>query len=152
LNERINQFFSAVEVIRQDTLSLYRQPEWTDIQEVVESASLSENPEDDALTVLEAMEASGEWGRRWDTPWQSLFARYLSLVQRCNALEIRRLLLLSDLRGVQSKYLAAILELSSLEDDAEGQPMYAIVEVLDKSADELDAYTTNSIGLYDVSP
>ncbi|MGV8073045.1 MAG: hypothetical protein AB2L11_00580 [Syntrophobacteraceae bacterium] len=149
LHESIAKFYEKLEAVHQDTLSLYQQPGWPEMREIIQRSSSSDNPEDEAVTALEAADENDEWSRNWGLPWESLFSRYLSLVQRCNAMEIRRFILLSELRGVQSRFLAVALELSELN---EFKAITAVVDTLGKSADELETYAPNALGLYDMSP
>ena len=149
LTRRVDEFYTKFEMLREDTVSLYRQPGWSEMEEIIEQFSTSDNPEDDAFSSLEARDANNEWINRWGLPWESLFSRYLSLVQRCNAMEIRRLVLLSELRGAQSKFLGLVMDFS---EQKEGKQIFDVAEVLGKSADELETYAPNSMGLYDVSP
>ncbi len=149
LIRQVDEFYSRFEELRQDTVSLYRQPGWSEMEKIIEQSSTSDNPEDDALSLLEARDADGEWINRWGAPWEGLFARYLSLTQRCNAMEIRRLILLSELRGAQSRFLGLVMDFS---EQKEGKQIFDVAEVLGRSADELEGYSPNAIGLYDVNP
>jgi hypothetical protein len=49
---------------------------------------------------------------------------------------------------VQAKYVAAVMLELSAGHDKEAKEIYSVVEVLDKTAIELNSYEPNDLGLY----
>lgn len=150
LNAEMQRFYSDLDTLRQQIAGLYQQPGWPDMRRIIESNPAivdHENP----ISELEKMPASDAWTEKWNRPWQSLFLRYLGLVDRCIAMEIRRAALRSSLTSLQAKYIAiAVSELTSQRYD-QGKYAYDTEEMISEWLDELDSYGTDKIGLYPVN-
>jgi hypothetical protein len=77
-----------------------------------------------------------------------MLARYQALADRCIILEARRIALGERILAAQAKYIGATLSEYHAGRYPEGKAIYGIVELLDKSKQELDAYAVNEVGLY----
>jgi hypothetical protein len=142
------KFYTEAESVRQDVRSLYRHPGWPEMQQMVDAMAASGSREPGAMTDAQVVGASEAWNRKWNEPWQDLFSEYIFLVKRCSALELQRITLQSKILEAQAKYLgAAVLEYTDGR-YTQGKSLEEIVEILGRSAGDLDSYSVDSMGLY----
>jgi hypothetical protein len=142
------QFYAEAESVRQEVRSLYSHPGWPEMRQIIDAMAASASKEKGAMTDAQVVRASEEWNRKWNEPWQELFSKYILLVKRCSGLELQRITLQSKILEAQAKYLgAAVLEYTDGR-YTQGKSMEEIVEILGRSAGELDSYTVDSMGLY----
>jgi len=142
------QFYTEAESVRQEVRALYHHPGWPEMRQIIDAMAASGSKEKGAMTDAQVVTASEEWDRKWNEPWQALFSEYILLVKRCSALELHRITLQSKILEAQAKYLgAAVLEYTDGR-YTQGKSMEEIVEILGRSAGELDSYTVDSMGLY----
>lgn len=143
--EETEQLFQDVMELHREVKSLYDHPGWPDMKQIIEIMGSAEESEGEACGEL--ADAAARWTRKWNEPWEVLFARYLMLVKRCSILEARRLALQSRLTGVQAKYIgAAALEYANGR-VSRGKSLEDVAETLNKSREELDESNLNSLGL-----
>ncbi len=150
LNQDMQQFFLEVEEVRQDVRLLYQHPGWTEMLRIFDvMAAAADEGATVEVDVTDVARMTEDWTSKWQEPWEALFSKYLSLLQRCSALEAKRLALQSRLLGVQAKFLrAAAMEYAGGR-LAPGQSINEIVGILNRSAEDLNTYTVNALGLYD---
>lgn len=138
--EETEQLFIDTATVRQDVRALYAHPGWLEMQEIIGTTGTAGESENQAFA---------RWSQKWNEPWEMVFARYLSLVKRCSALEAKRIALQSRLMGVQAKYIGAAAMEYADGRIAQGRSLEEVAESLNRSRDELETYTLNSMGLYD---
>lgn len=145
LNEETQSYYTDVAAVRHDTAALTTHPGWPEMRSFIEEMPESEGNADAARMARETK----RWSKRWGMPWGEMFARYMDLVKRCSGLEARRIGLQSRLLAAQARFLGvAAMEYADGRIE-EGESMEAIVAVLTRSAEELDTYSVNELGLYD---
>lgn len=145
LNEETQGYYADVAAVRHDTAVLTTHPGWPEMQSLLEEMAESEGNADAARIGRETK----RWSKRWGMPWEEMFAGYMDLVKRCSGLEARRIGLQSRLLAAQARFLGvAAMEYSEGRIE-EGESMEAIVAVLTRSAEELNTYSVNELGLYD---
>jgi hypothetical protein len=144
--QETKQFYTGAEAARQEVRLLYHHPGWPEMKQIIEGMAASED--EGGLTESQVIDATEQWNRKWSEPWQTVFAKYVTLVKQCSALELQRITLQSKILEAQAKYLgAAVLEYQDGR-YKQGQSLDEIVEILGRSAGELDSYTVDSMGLY----
>lgn len=152
LNEQIKGFYADLERMRQDIAELYQRPGWPELKEVLVATPSIQDPEVDPRAALRASPAFASLASKWDESWEMLFDRYVGLVDRCTILEARRVALLEKLLAIEAKYIGATMLELTADKYEEGKAIYAIVDTLGSSENELNSYTINAIGLYDPGP
>lgn len=152
VNQRTQRFYVDFDELWKDLLVFYEHPGWPDTRRIIESYPYPEEDTGNPVEDTARNNAKAAWTVKWKEPWEAIFARYLELVKRCTALEVRRIALISDILGVQGRFLGvSVLEYSSGRYE-QGKATDGIVEVLAKSSEELNSYSINSMGLYDTEP
>ncbi|MHC1745122.1 MAG: hypothetical protein AB9873_19125 [Syntrophobacteraceae bacterium] len=152
INQRTQQFYTDFDVLWKDLTVFYSHPGWPDARKIVESFPYPEDDSEDPREDTVRANAKAEWTLKWKEPWEEMFTHYLELVKRCTALEVRRIALISDILGVQGRFLGvSVLEYSKGRYD-QGRASDGIVEILARSSEELNSYSINSLGLYDTEP
>ncbi|MFP5212799.1 MAG: hypothetical protein ACLGPL_05415, partial [Acidobacteriota bacterium] len=145
LNEQMGGIFVELEAARRDVSALYDREGWSDMEDILRAQPSLQNPEPG--TEPEGG-ADVEWSRKWGKPWKNLYNAYLGLTDRCSILEARRAAVLEKLLVVQAKYVGVVLAEVQAGREAQGKEVYGMVEMLDRMAEELNAYALNSVGLY----
>lgn len=152
VNQKTQQFYADFDILWKDLIAFYEHPGWPDTKRIVESFPYPEEDSGDPVEDKARSKAKAAWTLKWKEPWEEMFARYLELVKRCTALEVRRIALISDILGVQGKFLGvSVLEYSKGRYER-GRASDGVVEILARSSEELNSYTINSLGLYDTEP
>lgn len=152
VNQSTQRFYAEFDELWKDLIVLYDHPGWSDMRRIIESFPNPEEESGDPAEETALANAKAEWTLKWNEPWEMMFARYLELVKRCTALEVRRIALISDIMGVQGKFLGvSVMEYSSGRYE-QGRATDSVVEILSRSSEELSSYTINSLGLYDTEP
>lgn len=152
VNQRTQQFYTDFDELWKDLVLFYEHPGWPDTKRIIESYPYPEEDTGDPAEDTARANAKAEWTLKYKEPWEVMFTRYLELVKRCTALEVRRIALISDIMGIQGKFLGvSVLEYSKGR-YTQGKATDGIVEILAKSSEELNSYSINSMGLYDTEP
>jgi hypothetical protein len=146
--EQSRQFYTDVQSLLQKTKALNDHPGWADMERIISGVPSLQDPEVDAFKVAESMPEMVEWSRRWNEPWEELFLRYISLVDRSSIMEAKRLALRGKLLTLQAGYLGAAASEFSAGRNTEGKTLYEMVDVLEGYVEELDFYTLSPSGLY----
>ena len=143
---RAQLFYADIHPLVSDIKSLYSQPGWPEMEEIVLTNSVLREPEE-KVPELPEMAA---WSRNWNRPWEELYSEYLGLVDRCSIMEAKRMALKEVLLVLESKYVqAAGMELNS-GTYRSAKAIYGVVEALEKREVDLDSYAIGPIGLYEV--
>jgi hypothetical protein len=149
VNMELQKFYADFQSLRQQIASFSREPGWPEMKKLLEEdPSLIETP--DPFAGLEAKLETADWTRKWKAPWQSLFTRYLALVDRCAGMEVRRAALRSDFTSIQARYAYVSVSELSINRYQPGKTAYDMMELISASLNELDSYPLNAIGLYNV--
>ncbi len=151
LQDRIEQFYADLEIVRLDLKAFYREPGWPEMRQIIVTILSTESSEVDDPELQDLVESStAEWAAAWQSPWEERFGEYLDLVRRCTALEARRIGLQAELFGVQGKFLGVSVSEYSKGRYDEGRASDEVVELLSRSAEELGSYSIDDVGLYEV--
>ena len=148
LNERINSFYGELGALKADVAKLYEQPRWEEMKEIILATPSMQDPESDPRAEFEASPALAAWKGKQDKAWEALFERYQALADRCTILEAKRVSMLEKLLAAQAKYIGATLLEANAGRYEQGKAIYAVVEILGRTQNELESYTLNPIGLY----
>jgi hypothetical protein len=148
LNEEIAELHERVQMVRLDIQELYRHPGWPEMQEIIEFMQTAAGEGNIPGGGVEIEQVGAAWSEKYGEPWEMMFARYLMLVKSCSELEAKRLSLQSRLLSVQGQFLGASVMAYSSGRHSQGQSIDAVVHILARSGEELEAYTVNSLGLY----
>ena len=149
LNERINSFYGELGTVQADVAKLYEQPRWEEMKKIILATPSMQDPEADPKAEFEASPALAAWKGKRDQAWEALFERYQALADRCTILEAKRVSVLEKLLAAQAKYIGATLLEANAGRYEQGKAVYAVVEILGKTQNELESYTLNPIGLYE---
>jgi len=152
LSPGITVFYDNLVVLLEDIRALYEYPGWGDLETIIASTASSDQDESASSIAGDLKVALDDWTTKWGHSGERLFSRYLSLVDRCSASEARRIGLIGRLASVQATYLETTLMELSANRYSQATSIYGTVEALSKSEDELNSFTLNAIGLYDVRP
>jgi hypothetical protein len=144
------QYYTEAENVRHEVRALYHHPGWPEMRQIIDAMAMaaSGSKEKGSMTDAQVVSATEEWNHKWNEPWQAMFSEYISLVKRCSALELQRITLQSKILEAQAKYLGAAVSEYTDGRYTQGKSMEEIVEILGRSAGELDSYTVDSMGLY----
>ena len=151
LQDRIERFYADLETLRQDLHVFYDKPGWSEMRQIILTVLSVESPDgaDDGIEAV-AEKVTEEWAVVGGEPWEDRFAEYLEMVRRCTALEARRLALQAELFGAQGKFLGMSAAHYSGGRYEQGKASDEVVELLSRSARELDSYSLDEVGLYEV--
>jgi hypothetical protein len=152
LSADITAFYEKLEMLLEDIVALYENPGWGDLETIIASTVTDNQDETESSIGRDLKAALDRWTTNWGDSGERLFSRYLSLVDRCSASEARRIGLIGRLASIQATYLEATLLELSANRYTQATSIYGTVEALGKSEDELNSFTLNAIGLYDVKP
>lgn len=148
VNEQSYAFYAQLGELLQRINQFRAQPGWMEFEQILLEFSSLRDPES-AIEITPEIESRLEqWGRRWKTPWEEMLAGYRNLGDRCIVLEAKRLALRERFLAVEAKYLAAAVAELSAGREKQGGEIYSVVELLEKSSDELNSYQTDDLGLY----
>lgn len=151
LSADINAYYDYLATLLEDIQTLSEHPGWSDMEVLIGTGEAT--PVGEGETPLERERKSGfsEWTAQWGDSGEELFAQYQFLADRCSISEARRIGLIGRLVSMQAWYLEiTFLELSANR-QAQAEAAYSTVEALSKTQDELDSYTLDAIGLYEVA-
>jgi hypothetical protein len=145
-------FHISLETLLRDIRAIYDHPGWSDMEAIIASAGPADEWEDD-FSVAQGMEDSlDEWTVEWGDSGEALFLHYRSLVDRCSISEARRIGLIGRIASLQAIYLeVTFLELAA-DRYSQAETIFGTVEALSKAENELNSYSLNPLGLYDVKP
>lgn len=150
VNQKSADFYSALNPLLQQIKQFCGSPGWQEFEQI-----LLENPPlrdpDNEIDVPPDLEARFvAWGNKWNVSWEEEFMAYHDLVDKCIILEAKKLAVRERLLVAQSKFVAATSIEAYAGHEKQGREIFAIVELLDKTAAELNSYQTNDLGLYNV--
>jgi hypothetical protein len=152
LSADMTVFYENLEVLLEAIKALYEYPGWDDMETIVSSTVSEDQDETESSITPDLKVALDHWTTNWGDSGERLFSRYVSLVDRCSASEARRIGLIGRLASIQATYLEATLLELAANRYSQAKSIFGTVEALSKSEDELNSFTLNAIGLYDVKP
>lgn len=151
LSADINSYYEYLVALLQDITTLTAQPGWDDMEALIAAGEATPVGEEETRLEQERKNGFSEWCAKWGGSGEELFAQYQFLADRCSISEARRIGLIGRLVSMQAWYLEiTFLELSANR-QAQAEAAYSTVETLSKTQDELDSYTLDGIGLYEVA-
>jgi hypothetical protein len=148
VNEQSTAFYAQLGPVLQEIKQFTTQPGWGEFEQIIlEYPSLRD--QDDEVEITPEIESRfADWSQRWNASWEEMYTGYRDLVDKCIILEAKKLATRERLLVVQAKYVAAVMLQVSAGNEKEGKEIYSVVEVLDKTAAELNSYQPNDLGLY----
>jgi hypothetical protein len=152
LSTATSAFYANVEPLLQDIKALHGHPGWSDMEAIIAVTRPDDDIEDNFPADQGLQKALDDWSAKWGESGEDLFLYYRSLVDRCSISEARRIGVIGRIVSLQSLYLEVIfLELADNR-YSQAEAIYGTVETLSKAENELNSFTLNSSGLYDVKP
>lgn len=148
VNEQSSAFYAQLGPVLQELKQLTTRPGWGEFEQILLEYPPLRDPDSEDEITPEIGSRFAEWGRAWNASWEETFVAYRDLVDKCIILEARKLAVRERLLVVQAKYVAAVMLEVSAGHEKEGKEIYSVVEVLDKTAAELNSYQPNDLGLY----
>jgi hypothetical protein len=147
-NERSAAFYAQLAPVLEEIKQFCSRPGWIEFEQILlEFPSLRDT--DIQIEITPEIESRlDEWGRRWNTSWEDTLIGYHDLVDKCIILEAKKLSVRERLLAVQAKYLAAVMIELSAGREQRGREIYSVIELLDKSVEELNSYQADDLGLY----
>jgi hypothetical protein len=151
LSADINTFYESLEPLLLDIKTLSEHSGWSDMEVLITAGEATSVGEQAIPPDREQINELSEWTAKWGDSGEELFARYQALADRCSISEARRIGLIGRLVSMQAWYLEiTFLELSANR-ESQAEAVYSTVEALSKTQEELDSYTPDAIGLYQVA-
>lgn len=145
-------FYAKLEVLRQDIWALYHRPGWSEMETIVAFTTSRTEIEDDFSLDPYLENALDVWTAKWGESGEDLFLHYRSLADLCTISEARRIGLIGRLSSLQALFLEAVFAELLANRYTRAETIFGTVEALGKAEDELNSYTLNAIGLYEVNP
>lgn len=149
--ENTQRLYADLGALRGELLELTSRPEWPEMEAIILETPSARLLEGDYMEDMESSPAVKAWTRKWKQPWKPIFRDYISLADRCSIVEARRAALKSRITEVQVKYLLAAQAEQAAGRADQAESLIQMVDLLSQSINELDAFTPNELGLYDVS-
>jgi hypothetical protein len=143
-------FYENLEPLLQDIKALYEYPGWSDMEAIIVATTSEAEIADDFSMDQHLESALDEWSARWEDSGEDLFLHYRTLADRCTISEARRIGLIGRLSSLQAGYLEAVFVELAADRYSRAEAIFGTVEALSKAENELNSYTLNAIGLYDV--
>lgn len=135
------------EVLEKIALMMAR-PGWPEMEQIIRASTSGESGRNGAAPGFDTETALNRWSEKWNARGEEVYAHYLSLVEQCAFLEVRRIALRMRLRAVQIKLVHAL----AMESGAKRVPQQGSIENnlndLDLLERDLNAYELNDLGLY----
>jgi len=152
LGEASNAFYEKLQPLLQDIRALYDQPGWNDMETIIAATISGGDIDDDFSTDYDLQNALDGWTAKWGDSGEDLLLQYRSLVDRCSISEARRIGLIGRIASLQAMYLEAVFVELSANHHSQAEVIFGTVEALSKAENELNSYTLNAVGLYEVQP
>jgi hypothetical protein len=147
-NERAATFYAELAPLQEEIKQFCSGPGWDEFEQI-----LLEFPElrdtDNQIEITPEMQTRlDDWAKKWSTSWEATLTGYHDLVDRCLILEAKRLAARERLLAVQAKFLTAVMSEVAVGHEQRGREIFAVVELLDKTGEELNSYQLNDLGFY----
>ncbi len=151
LSADIHAFYESLEPLLRDIRTLSEHPGWRDMEVLITAGEATPGDEQEIPLDRERKKALSDWTAKWGDSGDRLFAQYQALADRCSISEARRIGLIGRLVSMQAGYLEiTFLELSANR-ESQAEAIFSTVEALSKTQEELDSYTPDALGLYQVA-
>jgi hypothetical protein len=150
VTEDTRRVYAALGELRGDLLELTGRPEWAEMEAIILATPSARLIEGDYMEDMRTSREVKDWVKKWNQPWKPIFRDYVSLADRCSIVEARRAGLKSRITEVQVKYLVAAETEEKAGRAEQAQSLINMVDILSQSVTELDAFTLNEVGLYNV--
>lgn len=148
VNQKSADFYSALNPVLQEIKEFCSSPGWGEFEQILlENPSLRDS--DNQIDITPEIEARfAAWGRKWRVSWEQEFTAYHDLVDKCIILEAKKLAVRERLLVAQAKFVAATTIEGKAQHAKQSEEIYSLVQLLDKTAAELDSYQVDDLGLY----
>lgn len=147
LSGEITAFYGHLETLLHEIRTLHEQPGWNDLAAMISATVSPLAGEGETPAVPDLTDQLDRWG----ASGEQLYSQYLSLADRCSISEARRIGLIGRLAAMQALYLEVTFMELSANRQSRAEAAFASVEALSKTQEELESYTVNDIGLYEVT-
>jgi hypothetical protein len=148
VNEQSSAFYAQLGPVLQEIKQFTTRPGWAEFEQILLEYPPLRDPDSEDEITPEVESRFAEWSRTWNSSWEETFVAYRDLVDKCIIMEAKKLAVRERFLVVQAKYVAAVMLEVSAGHEKEGKEIYSVVEVLDKTAAELNSYQPNDLGLY----
>ena len=152
LSEASTVFYEKLQTLLQDIRALTDHPGWSDMETIIAATTSGGEIDDDISMDYDLQNALDGWTAKWGDSGEDLFLQYRSLADRCSISEARRIGLIGRLSSLQAMYLEAVFVELAANHHSQAEAIFGTVEALSKAENELNSYTLNAIGLYEVKP
>ncbi len=152
LSEASTVFYEKLQTLLQDIRALTDHPGWSDMETIIAVTTSGGEIDDDFSVDYDLQNALDGWTAKWGDSGEDFFLRSRSLVDRCSISEARRIGLIGRLSSLQAMYLEAVFVELAANHHSQAEVIFGTVEALSKAENELNSYTLNAIGLYEVKP
>lgn len=129
---------------------LYASAGWPEFEAILKEYSSPSSKEGEAQDDSKIADRLERWGKKWNSSGEDTYNEYLSLAQRCGALELRRLKLRVKVMATEAKVISAMAMELSAGRQSQAELMEKTLQTLTGFEDELNSYVINEIDLYEI--
>jgi len=148
LQDDFRKFYGDLGEILEKIALMMGQPGWNEMEEIIRTSTSGESGRNGAVPGFDSETALSTWGEKWNARGEDTYAHYLSLVEQCAFLEVRRIALRMRLRAVQIKMVHALAVESTAQRVQQQSSIERDLNDLELMESELNAYELNDLGLY----
>ena len=148
VNEQSTAFYAQLGPVLLEIKQFKTRPGWGEFEQILLEYPPLRDPDSEVEITPRIEVRFAAWSRKWKASWEDMYTDYRDLVDKCSILEAKKLAAREKLLVVQAKYVAAVMLEVSAGHEKEGKEIYSVVEVLDKTAAELNSYQPDDLGLY----
>ncbi len=149
LQDDFRKFYGDLGEILEKIALMMVQPGWNEMEEIIRTSTSGESGRNEAAPGFDTETALNRWGEKWNARGEDMYAHYLSLVEQCAFLEVRRIALRMRLRAVQIKMVHALAVESTDQKVRQQSSIEHNLNDLELMESELNAYELNDLGLYE---
>ena len=151
LHEEFRKIYSDLGDVLERIALMVAHPGWQEMEQIIRASTSTEMDRNGGSPGLDAEVALERWGEKWNASGEELYARYLSLVEQCAFLEVRRIALRMRLRSVELKMVHALAMETTAGRVKQQDSIEKNIDDLEMLEKELNAYEINDLGLYSPS-
>ncbi len=148
VNAQSSEYYAQLGPLLQQIKNFRAQPGWSQFEQILLEFPVLRDPDNEVEITPELESRFSEWSRRWKTSWEDTMEGYRYLVDKCIIMEAKRLAARERLLAEQARYIFVAASEWKAGRYKEGNEIYSVVDMLDKSAAELNSYQVDELGLY----
>lgn len=126
-------------------------PGWQEMEQIIRASTSGESRRNGSVPGFDTETALNRWGEKWNDRGEEVYAHYLSLVEQCAFLEVRRIALRMRLRAVEIKMVHALAMEATAKRVQQQRTIENNLNDLEVLEKEINAYELNDLGLYEPS-